>query len=327
MSHASIRSGIALVVDPDAHQLRRVTLALEPLRVIDAISLLEAFSMVEEIRPAYLAISDGAASETGFTMFLRMAGLVGSQAVVYGRQPPPGLPATIPWIDVSQGNWSQINEVLKGRVRGATAKATSDRGPDLIVIGASTGGVGAIETLLSQFTEECPPTLIVQHIRPSFVESMLTRLNRCCRPHVIAARDGASIQRGTVCIAATPEHDLLVTQGTPPRLSIVPAPPHAPHRPSVDALFHSAAALGPRVGAALLTGMGADGAQGLAAIRTAGGFTVAQDRDTSTVYGMPRIAAEIGAASVILPIDKIAAALLSGGTEHTARSTMPRRLG
>ena len=95
----------------------------------------------------------------------------------------------------------------------------------------------------------------------------------------------------------------------------------------MDALFHAAAAFGPRVVGALLTGMGADGAQGLAAIRSAGGFTIAQDRETSTVYGMPRIAAEIGAASVILPLEKIAAALLSGGSDQTARAAMPRRIG
>lgn len=327
MSHAPTRSGIALVVDPDAQQARRVAQVLEPLRVIDAISLLEAFSMVEEIRPAYLAISDRAAAESGFAMFMRMAGLVGSQSVVYGRQLPAGLPTNIPWVDLATGNLGQIGDVLFGRAKVATPKTTSERGPDLIVIGASTGGVGAIETVLSQFTEECPPTLIVQHIRPSFVESMLTRLNRCCRPHVIAARDGATVPRGTVCIAATPDHDLLVAPGARPRLSIVPAPPEAPHRPSVDALFHAAAAFGPRVVGALLTGMGADGAQGLAAIRSAGGFTIAQDRETSTVYGMPRIAAEIGAASVILPLEKIAAALLSGGSDQTARAAMPRRIG
>lgn len=344
-----------MVVDPDPARLRQMAAALAPMTVIDAISLHEAFSLVESLQPACLAIAGAAAAEPGLEMFLRLVGAVGARWVVYGQSPPPGLPPGAAWVGLPPGAPpGAVADVLLGRSRATAAPPAAQTRPELIVIGASTGGVAAIEAVLSHFTAESPPTLIVQHIRPGFLETFLSRLDRCCIPHVVAAGDGVVPVRGTVYVAATPECHLVlqggvlqggVLQGGPlagaraglaarmppraaPRMAILPAPPGCPHRPSVDALFQSAAGLGPRIAAALLTGMGADGAQGLADIRAAGGFTIAQDRETSTVWGMPRIAAERGAATAVLPLDQIGPALLAGqaGLPGTA-GLLPARRG
>lgn len=319
------RTSVAMVVDPDALRLRQIVDALAPQRVIDAISLHEAFSLVEEIRPGQLAISDRSAAEPGFDMFLKLAGAIGARFVIYGQTAPPGVPTGAHWVQLPPDHDpSVVAEVLTGRSKAGQMPAAQGARPELILIGASTGGVSAIETVLSQFSAECPPTMVVQHIRASFLESLLSRLNRCCKPHVVAARDGALPARGTVHIAATPECHLVLTGMARPRMGIVPAAPGDLHRPSVDALFRSAAAFGARVSAALLTGMGADGALGLAEIRAAGGFTVAQDRETSTVYGMPRIAAEMGAAAAVLPLHQIGEALLAGQVPMVGDARMRR---
>jgi two-component system chemotaxis response regulator CheB len=179
----------------------------------------------------------------------------------------------------------------------------------IVVIGASTGGVEALHRLLSEFPADCPPTLVVQHIRGDFTPAFADRLNRACKEHVLEAVDGRPLARGEILIAPGASRHLQLAHAAPV-CRLVEAPPLTGHRPSVDALFRSAAGRGQQIAAALLTGMGQDGARGLLAIREAGGHTVAQDRDTSTVYGMPRVAAEIGAAVDILPLDRIAGALL-----------------
>jgi two-component system chemotaxis response regulator CheB len=191
--------------------------------------------------------------------------------------------------------------------------------PDMILIGASTGGIAAIETVLASFPADCPPTLVVQHIREGFVSGFVQRLNTRCRPRVVEATDGDRLCRGTVYLAADAERHLVVAGQTTPRCQLLAAAPRHGHRPAVDPLFESALPLARGVAAALLTGMGSDGAQGLGALRQAGAHTIAQDRETSIVWGMPRAAVERGAAAQVLPIDRIGAALLSGVAASSAR--------
>ncbi len=304
---------LIMIVDPESERRRRLVANLDRSRVIDAISLHEAYSLAEETRPSLVALSERAAQEPGLEMFLQLAALVGASCVVFGNRPPSDLPSQVQWVPYSLGDDPRkILESKPYRVRTTAAPAPQMRKPEIIVIGASTGGIAAIETVLASFTAECPPTLIVQHIRPGFVDSMVERLERGSAPRVVKATHGALLTRGTVFVAADDKSHLTLTGRQQPRCAIVPAPDCVIHRPSVDALFHSAADYGPRVCAAILTGMGADGAAGLAAIRAAGGTTIAQDKKSSTVYGMPRVAAEMGAAMAILPLDRIGAALLSG---------------
>lgn len=315
-------SSIAVVVDADDGRRARVMSVLSCARVIPALSLHDAYSAVEEVSPAIVAISDSAAVEGGLDMFLRLLSVVGSRWIVYGDHQPPRLPPRANWVRFSQNDRPDlISAALSERGVRPSVATRRVRTPEIVCIGASTGGVGAIGQVLSGFSAESPPTLIVQHIRHGFIHSMISRLERSCAPRVVRATDGAVLSRGTVYVAADNGCHLTLSGSFPPSIRIIPATDNGAHKPSVDALFQSAAAYGRSVAAALLTGMGSDGAQGLAAIKKAGGFTLAQDRATSTVYGMPRVAAEMGAASAILPLDRIADALISGGTQYDSASS------
>ncbi|MEY4160432.1 MAG: Chemotaxis Response Regulator protein CheB-glutamate methylesterase [Pseudomonadota bacterium] len=189
----------------------------------------------------------------------------------------------------------------------------------LIAIGASTGGIEALHRLLPLFPADCPPTLVVQHINQAFAKPMAEMLETRCAARVKLAETGEPLLPGTIYIAPGGDHHLILGGGSGLTAKLTAGDKVSGHRPSVDKLFGSIAAnLGAQAVGVLLTGMGSDGAQGLAAMRAAGAFTVAQDEATSTVYGMPRAAAELGAARAILPIDQIAAAVL-GRTVATVR--------
>jgi two-component system chemotaxis response regulator CheB len=194
--------------------------------------------------------------------------------------------------------------------------------PDsLILIGASTGGIDALLQVLSAFPADCPPTAIVQHTGQSFSDSLIRLFARCSAARVVAAAPGVLLTPGTVVVGAGCPGHLQLRPGRPLRADVVAGQLVSGHMPSVDALFRSALPFAPSVTAALLTGMGRDGAQGLAELRRAGARTLAQDEATSVVYGMPRAAAELGAAEAVLPIGRIAAELLSRAARHPAEIT------
>ncbi|MCB6176777.1 CheB methylesterase domain-containing protein [Rhodobacter sp. Har01] len=186
----------------------------------------------------------------------------------------------------------------------------------LILIGASTGGIDALLTILSAFPADCPPTAIVQHTGAAFSDSLIRLFSRCSAARVVAAEGGIAMLPGTVVVAAGCPGHLRLTGDTPPRTEVTPGPAISGHLPSVDALFESATGLGRKVVAALLTGMGRDGARGLLALRRAGAHTIAQDAETSVIYGMPRAAVESGAAAAVLPLPRIAADLLARCSER-----------
>lgn len=182
--------------------------------------------------------------------------------------------------------------------------------PRLIAIGASTGGVEALVAVLSRFPRACPPTVVVQHMPAFFTTSFAARLNSVCQPTVHEAWDGAPLDRGTVYLAPGGATHLEVSWNGTRRVRLTDAPPVNRHRPSVDVAFYSVARqLGEGVVGVLLTGMGRDGAEGLRALRDAGARTIAQDRATSVVYGMPRAALECGAVDHGTPLNDIAAAI------------------
>ncbi len=183
----------------------------------------------------------------------------------------------------------------------------------IFCIGASTGGIRACEQVLSGFPADSPPTLLVQHIPAGFSQRLVYRLDRICEASVTLARDKLPLRRGQVVVAPGGESHLEVETGRDLRCRLVTSPPQTGHRPSVDVLFHSAAQSGAAVVCALMTGMGRDGAEGMLSILKNGGRTIAQDQETSTVYGMPRAAVDIGAAEYILPLNRIAPALFQLG--------------
>lgn len=190
---------------------------------------------------------------------------------------------------------------------------SSSREVRLIAIGSSTGGVEALHTVLGAFPADCPPTLVVQHINANFAAAVARRLDGHCAPRVMIAEPDIELRPGHVYFAPGGERHLQVRGGTRRSVKLRSGDPVSGHRPSVDALFHSVAeeAAAGSVGI-LLTGMGSDGARGLLAMRQAGCLTIAQDESTSTVYGMPRVAAELGAAEIVLGLPAVAGHALRG---------------
>jgi two-component system chemotaxis response regulator CheB len=180
----------------------------------------------------------------------------------------------------------------------------------LVCIGASTGGIAVLEEILPALPPDAPPTLVVQHIPGQFAGSLALRLAKRCRTDLREAQDGLPLRPGRTLLAPGGAHHLVVDDAGR-RCRLVAAPPCGGHRPSVDVLFRSAARQKRRVIGVLLTGMGRDGAAGLAAIRAAGGRTIAQSEASCTVYGMPRAAVELGAAELLLPPARIPAAILA----------------
>lgn len=185
-------------------------------------------------------------------------------------------------------------------------------GPELCVIGASTGGPAALQHLLEQLPVDFPlPVAIVQHMPPGFTRPFANRLNGLCRLRVSEAVEGDQLRAGRVLIAPAGMH-LRISRGLGATLSADAA--GARHVPSVDVLFRSAERARPgKVLGVLLTGMGEDGAEGLSLIRAHGGVTIAESEATCAVYGMPRAAVERGAAQHVLPLPAIAAALAALG--------------
>jgi len=181
----------------------------------------------------------------------------------------------------------------------------------LIAIGASTGGPAAVREILRGLPPDFPlPILFVLHLGKTFAGSFAEWLDAQSGVRVAYARDGEALPkpgRGRV-IMAPPDRHLVLRQG---KLRLTSDPERFSCRPSVDVLFESIALeAAADCAAVLLTGMGRDGAQGLLAIRGRGGATIAQDEASSVVYGMPREAAELGAAERVLPLQQIAPALL-----------------
>jgi two-component system chemotaxis response regulator CheB len=182
----------------------------------------------------------------------------------------------------------------------------------LIAIGASTGGTEAIAHVLTQMPAAIPPIVITQHIPPMFSRTFAERLNKLCRFEVREAVDGDATRPGLALVAPGGLHMVLEKNGSGFRVKIKDGPLVCYQRPSVDVLFTSvASAAGSRAVGAILTGMGNDGAQGMKRMKDQGSVNIAQDEATCVIFGMPREAIRAGAVDQVLPLDRIAAALLS----------------
>jgi two-component system chemotaxis response regulator CheB len=192
----------------------------------------------------------------------------------------------------------------------APAPVVSER-PALILIGASTGGPPAIESILRSLgADVSAPVVVVQHMPSGFTRAFADRLNGHLPLEVREAADGEPLLPGQVAIAPGGIHLRIGERQGRLHASLSADPERALHRPSVDVLFHSAEeAVQGRVVAVLLTGMGHDGAEGMAALARAGAYTIAQDEATSVIYGMPRAAVVAGGVRETLPLPAIGARL------------------
>jgi two-component system, chemotaxis family, protein-glutamate methylesterase/glutaminase len=190
----------------------------------------------------------------------------------------------------------------------------------ILFVGASTGGVEALKTLLMGLPEDCPPMLIAQHMPPRFTTGFASPLNRQCPMTVSEAADGDAIEAGHVYIAPGSQHLEIVRVGNGHICRLSDGAPVSGHRPSVDVLFRSAARVCAKSAvAAILTGMGKDGAEGLLELRRAGGLTLGQDEESSLIYGMPRVAFERGAVMRQYALSRMAEAILDT-CEHDPRA-------
>ncbi|MEJ1997035.1 MAG: chemotaxis response regulator protein-glutamate methylesterase [Maritimibacter sp.] len=179
----------------------------------------------------------------------------------------------------------------------------------LVMIGSSTGGVEALQTVLSDYPANCPPTMITQHMPPRFLASLAARLDTIVAPNVRLARDGERLEQGVVYIAPGGETHLHLDP-TGQRIKLHAGDKRSGHRPSVDSMFGSAVPHANNIIAAILTGMGHDGAEEMLALHQGGANCVGQNEQTSVVYGMPRVANEMGGVDTELPITEIASYLL-----------------
>jgi two-component system chemotaxis response regulator CheB len=182
----------------------------------------------------------------------------------------------------------------------------------VIAIGASTGGTRAIETVLAEMPATAPGIVIVQHMPEHFTTSFAQRLNEICPMQVREAQNNDHVVPGVALIAPGNQHMVLTRNGGTYAVRIKTGPRVHYQRPSVDVLFQSVAKNAARnaVGV-MLTGMGADGAKGMLAMKASGSHTMAQDEATCVVYGMPKEAVKLGAVDDIVPLPKITRAIIS----------------
>ena len=222
----------------------------------------------------------------------------------------------------SAGGKSAAGARLRPACTGATSATCETAAPlkagaalaeTIFTIGASTGGVRALTEVLTRFPQGCPPTLVVQHMPREFTASFAARLDGLCRIAVREAADGERLAAGTAYVAPGGRHMLLrPATGGGYAVELRDGPQVCQQRPSVDVLFESVARhAGKTAVAALLTGMGEDGAAGLLSLRRAGARTVAQDEATCTVFGMPAAAIARGAAERVVPLHRVADAMVS----------------
>lgn len=257
----------------------------------------------DELDCPVIVLSDGSATAKAGTFELMSAGAI--DVVVL-----PGLSSGAGDAAAVRGKLALLRR-LAGRdlpSRPPVPARTPPLRPTLVAIGASTGGPQALSTVLSALPAHLDAAvLIVQHIDPQFSEGMAQWLARATPFTVELATHGVQPKGGTVYVAAVGQHMVVENDGT---LAFTSRPREAAHKPSIDVLFTSLVKRSRPGVAALLTGMGRDGAQGLAALRAAGWRTIAQDEATSVVYGMPKAAAELKAAAHVLPLQQIGPAIV-----------------
>lgn len=203
-----------------------------------------------------------------------------------------------------------VQRVLRN-VQHANTTSLAETTHKILAIGASTGGTEALKDLLMGLPRNAPGTVIVQHMPANFTAPFAERLNALCAMEVREARNGDSITPGVVLVAPGDYHMVVRRSGARYYVEIGSGEKVSGHRPSADVLFNSVAKIaGANAIGVILTGMGGDGARGLLSMRNAGARTIGQDEASCVVYGMPKVAYDLGAVEKQLPLHKIAEGIL-----------------
>lgn len=276
------------------------------LRVIGEFdTLTNAYTPTEASPPDLVVCSKDISHQPQFAMFEALIRIVGGKLITV--HPSAGAAAVLRALGMS---------VHSQPVPAPPPPLVAPGRQKLIAIGSSTGGIEALSQILSTYPVNCPPTVIVQHIKPDFLDSVVGRLNHVCAADVQTATDGQRLQPGKVVFAPGLASHLEV-EGMSWRCRLRNGPAASGHRPSIDTLFQSVATFGPKAVGVILTGMGRDGATGLGAMRQAGAWTIGQDAATSTVFGMPRVAEEEQAVCEVLPLSRIGRAILTAAARRS----------
>ena len=202
---------------------------------------------------------------------------------------------------------SQVH-TLKTENKQALAESTDK----VIAIGASTGGTEAIRQVITNFPRNTPGVVIVQHMPEGFTKMFAERLNEQCQMNVKEAENGDRVMTGRILIAPGDYHLLVKRSGGIYRVECRQFDKVKGHRPSVEVMFKSVAqSAGSNAIGVILTGMGSDGGEGMLQMRQAGARTIAQDETTSVVYGMPKVARDLGGVEKVLPINSISQKIMS----------------
>ncbi|ABC81157.1 protein-glutamate methylesterase/protein-glutamine glutaminase [Anaeromyxobacter dehalogenans] len=282
----------------------RKLMAQHPIPVVICSSLATAGA-----EPALRALECGAVEvvakpRLGTRRFLEESRVRLCDAVKAAARAGPGRPrASAPLVQAKL-----TADAVLARPRSDAVLQTTER---VVVVGASTGGTEALRELLAALPGDAPGLVIVQHMPEVFTAAFARRLDGLCAVAVKEAADGDAVVPGRALIAPGNRHTLLRRSGARYHVEVRDGPLVCRHRPSVDVLFRSAARYAGRnaVGV-IMTGMGDDGARGLAELKRSGADTIAQDEATSVVFGMPREAIRLGAADRVLPLPAIPPELL-----------------
>lgn len=342
MLHSAGNKIRALVVDDSALMRQLITKALTEDGEIDVVGTaadpIEAREKIKKLNPDVLTLDIEMPNMDGLSFLEKIMRLRPMPVVMVSTLTAAGADATIRALELGAIDFhlkptradrflaeaAEIREKVKAAAKAQFPVTRDPRSgknaidpiqpsagyrPDarLIAIGSSTGGVEALHVLLSRFPQNCPPTVITQHMPEHFTQAFASRLDQKIRPHVTEAFDNAIFEPGSVVIApGGSRHLRIVRSGRRWQCRLNEEPPISGHRPSVDCLFESVAeCAGHQAIGVILTGMGADGAKGLRMIHDRGGRTLGQSKESCVVYGMPRVAREMGAVDEELPIDRI----------------------
>lgn len=336
----------ALVIDDSALMRQLISKALTETDEIDvvgtAVDPIDAREKIKKLNPDVLTLDVEMPNMDGISFLEKLMRLRPMPVVMISTLTAAGADATLRALELGAvdfhqkptraDKFSEEAAVIREKVLAAAAvrlgsgPSSSSKSKDggviktpvgfvpgsrLIAIGSSTGGVEALHVLLSRFPANCPPTVITQHMPEHFTGAFATRLDQKIEPRVREATDNAAVEPGTVLIApGGGQHMRVVRTGGRWQCRLIAGPPISGHRPSVDCLFESVAeSAGRQAVGVILTGMGADGAKGMKMMHDQGAKTIGQSQASCVVYGMPRMAKEMGGVDEELPLERIAEAI------------------
>lgn len=333
-----------LIVDDSPFMRRAVQRMLEPLDDVDVVGTAtdgaEAITMARTLRPDLIILDIVMPEVDGLEAIRQIMEVAPTPILVLSSEAEPGAEVTLRALDlgavdfISKGSAGtrmdiyDLAPVLREKVRAVSGSKIPPRSPvpertepddpqpvsftsryDILALGASTGGPRALASILFGLPADFPAGVVVaQHMPPGFTRTLAERLDRKSALSVREAEDGDRIEPGVALVGVGGRQLTVERDGADLVVRVPSAPGQLLHRPSVDLLFRSVASVvGRSAVAVVLTGMGHDGAEGLRAIREAGGRTFAEAEETAIIFGMPKAAAEW--AERMLPLDQLAPAL------------------